>query len=114
MGMRPTVVEVEPPNQSPSAQASPEPPPRLLAEPAKPGVWAQRLFRWIEAALCVWTGALVMILPWLRLWTENPLLTPWPTLKQVLTSTFVRGVISGVGLLDVWAGVFDAVHTRRR
>ena len=79
---------------------------------AHPPVWAQRLLLVVEVAIAVWAGMLVMALPWTRLWTQNPLLAGWPTLKFVLNQNFVRGLISGVGLVDVWIGVSDAVHYR--
>jgi len=53
-----------------------------------------------------------MILPWTRLWTENPILANWPTLKFILNHGFLRGMISGVGLVDVWIGFSDALHYR--
>lgn len=77
-----------------------------------PPVWAQRLLLVIEVAIAIWAGMLVMVLPWTRLWTENPLTAGWPSVKMVLDQSFVRGMISGVGLVDVWMGISDAVHYR--
>jgi hypothetical protein len=79
-----------------------------------PPVWAQRLLLAIEVSIAIWTGILVLVLPWTYLWTENPLLAAWPTLKLVLNLTFVRGMISGVGVVDIWMGVSDALHYRDR
>jgi hypothetical protein len=79
---------------------------------AHPPVWAQRLLLVVEVAIAVWAGMLVIALPWTRLWTQNPLLAEWPTLKFILNQNFVRGLISGVGLVDVWIGVSDAIHYR--
>jgi hypothetical protein len=80
--------------------------------PAHPPVWAQRLMLGLEVAICLWTGILVLVLPWTHLWTDNPLLAPWPALKSILDLNFVRGMISGLGLMDIWMGVSDAVHYR--
>jgi len=77
-----------------------------------PPVWAQRLLLVVEVAIAVWAGMLVMVLPWTRLWTENPLLAAWPSVKFILGQSFIRGMISGVGLVDVWMGISDAVHYR--
>jgi hypothetical protein len=66
----------------------------------------------IEVAVSVWAGMLVIVLPWTRLWTENPLLAGYPDLRYVLDLSFVRGMISGVGLIDVWIGISDASHYR--
>jgi hypothetical protein len=83
-----------------------------MPTPAHAPVWAQRLLLVVEVAIAVWAGMLVMVLPWTRLWTENPLLAGWPSIKFILNQTFVRGMISGVGLVDVWIGISDAVHYR--
>jgi hypothetical protein len=77
-----------------------------------PPVWAQRLLLVIEVAIAVWAGMLMIVLPWTRLWTENPILTGWPTIKFILCQPFLRGMISGVGLVDVWIGFSDALHYR--
>jgi hypothetical protein len=75
-------------------------------------VWAQRLLLAAEVAIAVWAGILVMVLPWTRLWAENPLLAGCPSLKYILNQSFVRGVISGIGIVDVWIGIMDAMRYR--
>ncbi len=53
--------------------------PRRRRPPAAhPPLWAQRLLLVVEVAVAVWAGLLVMVLPWTRLWTQNPLLAHWP------------------------------------
>ena len=84
----------------------------LVSPPSHPPVWAQRLLLVIEVAIAVWAGLLVMVLPWTRLWTDNPLLASWPFLKFILNQSFVRGMISGIGIVDVWMGVSAAAHYR--
>jgi hypothetical protein len=84
----------------------------LAHTPAQPPLWAQRLLLGIEVGVALWTGILVLLLPWTRLWTENPLLAPWPSFKLFLNHTFIRGMISGIGLLDIWIGASDALHYR--
>ena len=81
-------------------------------DPQHAPLWAQRLLLGLEVGISVWTGLLVLVLPWTRLWTENPLLAAWPGLRLALNFTFVRGMISGVGLVDLWMGVSDALHYR--
>ena len=87
-------------------------PPTPPAPAMHPPVWAQRLLLVVEVAIAVWAGMLVMVLPWTRLWTENPILNGWPALKFIMGQSFVRGMISGVGLVDVWIGFSDALHYR--
>jgi len=66
----------------------------------------------VEIGIAIWAGLLVMVLPWTRLWTENPLLADWRFLKFLLNHNFVRGMISGIGLVDVWIAISDAMHYR--
>lgn len=77
-----------------------------------PPVWAQRVLLVVDVAVSLWAGALVLLLPWTHLWSDNPLLASWPGLQSLLDFNFVRGMISGIGLLDIWIGVSDAVHYR--
>jgi hypothetical protein len=95
------------PDQDHAAQPS-----RLAPPAAHPPLWAQRLLLAVEVAIAFWTGILVLVLPWTRLWTENPLLAAWPNVKYFCDLAFVRGMISGIGLLDLWMGASDAVHYR--
>jgi hypothetical protein len=98
--------------QNPQTPAPEENPGPLTPPAAHPPVWAQRLLLVVEVAIAVWAGMLVMVLPWTRLWTENPILNGWPALKFIMGQSFVRGMISGVGLVDVWIGFSDALHYR--
>jgi hypothetical protein len=107
-----STMEVGPLKQTSQTPAPDANPGQAVPPAAHPPVWTQRLLLVIEVAIAVWAGMLVMALPWTRLWTQNPLLAGWPTLKFVLNQNFVRGLISGVGLVDVWMGVSDAVHYR--
>lgn len=91
----------------------PTPPPRSAAtSSAYPPVWTQRLLLVVEVAIAVWAGMLVIVLPWTHLWSDNPLLSLWPTLQLLVNQNFVRGMISGIGLVDIGIGISDAVHYR--
>lgn len=96
-------------SQSPAPEESPG---QLVPPDAHPPVWAQRVLLVVEVVIAVWVGLLVMVLPWTRLWTENSLLIGWPSLKLILAQSFVRGMISGIGVADVGMGIWDALHYR--
>jgi hypothetical protein len=98
------------PNQS--SEVPPQQPERLDAAVQAPPRWAQRLLLGTEAAIAVWAGILVLLLPWTRLWTDNSLLASWPGLHFLINLTFIRGMISGIGLVDIWMGVSDALSLR--
>jgi hypothetical protein len=46
-------------------------------------------------------GLLVLLLPWSHLWEGNSLLTLYPGLMPILLSGYVRGIVSGIGVLDM-------------
>jgi hypothetical protein len=76
-------------------------------------VWLQRTSLFVLVLFCVYLGVLVMILPWwTRVWDHNELIQSRPALAAVLHMGAVRGLISGLGLLDIWIGISEAVHYR--
>ena len=99
----------EPPDQN----AAP-PPPIPVASAGKPApVWLQRISLFILVLFCIYLGVIVAVLPWLSsVWDHNLFFTSHPALWAVLRLGPVRGVISGVGLLDIWIGISEAVHYR--
>ena len=76
-------------------------------------VWMQRLSLLVLVLFCVYLGVLVMLLPWwTRVWDHNMFIQSHPALSKVLHNGAVRGLISGLGLLDIWIGISEAVHYR--
>jgi len=76
-------------------------------------VWLQRLSLFVLVLFCVYLGVLVMVLPWwTRIWDHNMFIQARPRLAAVLYNGAVRGMISGLGLLDIWIGISEAVHYR--
>ncbi len=94
------------------------PPPASAQSPsirsrATAPVWLQRLSLLVLVLFCVYLGVLVMVLPWWsRIWDHNAFIQARPTLRAILHNGAVRGLISGLGLLDIWIGISEAVHYR--
>jgi hypothetical protein len=59
-------------------------------------------------------GVLLVILPWTPEWTDNSLLLSFPWLRTLVSSGFFRGLCSGLGLLDIWIGFWEALHYHDR
>jgi hypothetical protein len=67
------------------------------------------------AAYFLESGILLIVLPWSRLWDDNRFLTLVPSLGALLTSSFVRGAVTGIGVLTAIAGMVElAVAVVRR
>jgi hypothetical protein len=76
-------------------------------------IWLQRISLFVLVLFCVYLGVLVMVLPWWsRIWDHNALMDSYPLVAAFLRSGAVRGIISGIGLLDIWIGISEAVHYR--
>ena len=72
-------------------------------------IWLMRLRALLFVTLCATFGVLLLILPWTPKWTDNPLLLSSPGLRDFVSSGFVRGLASGLGLLDLWLGFREAI-----
>ncbi len=75
-------------------------------------VWLHRTSLIIFVIFCIELGLLLTVLPWTRIWTSNSLLAAHPAWRSLVQDNFVRGVITGIGLVDVWLGIWEAVHYR--
>lgn len=58
-------------------------------------------------AFFVEVGLLLIVLPWSTFWEHNYFGTIWPMLYPLLTNNFVRGAISGIGVLNLLAGLAE-------
>ena len=76
-------------------------------------VWLQRMSLIVLVLFCVYIGTLMVVLPWKpRFWDQNAWLFAHPTVHAVVRQGWMRGIISGLGLLDIWVGVSEAIHYR--
>jgi hypothetical protein len=93
--------------------ASPSPQTQSWSNAPAP-VWMQRLSIVILVVFCLYIGVLVFVLPWTRYWTQNPYMLSFTPFGQVMSSGFTRGLVSGLGLLDLWIGVSEIMHYHER
>jgi hypothetical protein len=91
----------------------------LLAPPVEAGtrqpdspfqVWMHRISVFLFVLISAVAGVLLIILPWTPEWTDNYLLLSFPSLRSVVSNGFFRGICSGLGLLDIWIGFWEALH----
>jgi len=62
--------------------------------------------------MCVLIGFMLIILPWTKYWTENTILLHNVSLREFAVNDFVRGAVSGLGLVDVWMGIREGAGYR--
>lgn len=75
-------------------------------------VWVHRSWIVMYVVFCIWIGVVIAALPWTRVWTDNSIVMSYPGLRSMLQLNFVRGLVTGIGLLDLYLGVWEAVHYR--
>jgi len=73
-------------------------------------LWLHRVLVLLFVFFCASVGVLLVILPWRPEWTDNYFLLASPGLRTFVSNGFVRGLCSGLGLLDIWIGFWEAVH----
>jgi hypothetical protein len=72
---------------------------------------------YIGLAICYapWSGQILTFLPWSRLlWDQNPIFVHFPALGIYAANGAVRGMVSGLGLLNIWIALQDTFHHREQ
>jgi hypothetical protein len=101
--------------QSPPDATDPPPPVSisgLRRTPSRARVWLRRIGVLLFVFLCATLGVMLMIVPWRPEWSDNPLLSPYPEFRAMVASGFVRGLATGLGVLNVWIGFWEAIQYR--
>lgn len=106
----------------PPAAESPQPPvsngqtlpatthPQENPRPRAWELWLLRIRALLFVTLCATFGVLLVIVPWTPKWTDSPFLLTSPGLRDFVSSGFIRGLASGLGILDLWVGFWEAIH----
>ncbi len=105
---------------APAAVTAPGPAAEVPPQPVVTRPTPQRIPRWLERAelflrvlLRMYIGLAVCYVPWSHMfWDQNPLFIQFPTLSIYAANGAVRGIISGLGLLNLWIAFQDAVRHR--
>ena len=100
------------PNAEPKGPVLVMPPPPSRRQPTRWQIWRARLFLVEFIFICVVIGILLIAAPWLPIWSENSLLIGFPRLHEFLMNDFVRGLVSGLGLIDIGLAISEAVRYR--
>jgi len=69
-----------------------------------------RILRALSVVLLFEMGALLLYLPWSTFWEQNYFLSHFPWLMSVVLHPSFRGMVSGIGVLDIFVafGMFNS------
>jgi hypothetical protein len=101
---------IPPVSISERAQNGSGPQPSAASPASHVHVWLLRIRALLFVTMCATLGVLLIILPWTPKWTDNPLLLSMPELRTFVANGFVRGLCSGLGVLDLWLGFWEAIY----
>jgi hypothetical protein len=99
------------------SQGAPRPAPVLVmpppaTRPTRSQLWIRRFWLVVSVLFCLEVGIVLIVGPWTRAWTENSLSSSYPNLHEFLMNGFVRGAVTGLGVVDFWIGIARAVSYR--
>jgi hypothetical protein len=57
-------------------------------------------------------GCFLTVWPWTPFWEVNYFLQPYPALRWLVLSSFTRGAVSGLGIVNILLALHDA-HQHR-
>ena len=73
--------------------------------------WLERSELFLRVLLRMYIGLAVCYAPWWpAVWDKNPLFVQFPTLSIYAANGAVRGLVSGLGLLNLWIAFHDAIR----
>jgi hypothetical protein len=72
--------------------------------------------RLIFLAYFIEVGLVLLVVPWSPFWERNYFVQLWPAVEAVAKSNFVRGAVSGLGIVNLWAAMAEvsALFGRRQ
>ena len=65
--------------------------------------------RLVLVAFFIEVGLLLIVLPWSLFWEHNYFMLAAPAIKPALTNPFVRGAVSGLGIVNLCAGFAEMI-----
>jgi hypothetical protein len=108
-------------------------PQRSEPNPQRIPPWLVRVELLVRVMLRIYIGMAIFVAPWWSFfwshifpgyqnlfldknpfWDQNPLFVQFPTLSIYAANGAVRGIVSGLGLLNIWIALRDAMRFRSR
>ena len=75
--------------------------------------WLERVELFLRVMLRMYIGLAICYAPWSHtFWDQNPIFLQFPWLGNIVTAGAVRGLVSGLGLLNLWFAFQDAIRHR--
>jgi hypothetical protein len=73
-----------------------------------------RFWRFLYIFYSLEVGIFLLFLPWMRLWENNYLLYRYPQFRPILTNSFLKGGVLGLGIVNILIGIQEIVRLRKK
>ena len=74
---------------------------------------SRRILRIVLALFCFEIGLILLLLPWTLLWDRNYFFSLNISVQRLMLSSYVRGGVSGLGLVNLWFAASETVRLIR-
>jgi hypothetical protein len=75
--------------------------------------WIYKLGMLLFIIVCFEVGAFLIVFPWTQQWDGNSVGHLFPWLSALWSSSYFRGALSGLGLLNIYISLGDVLRLRR-
>lgn len=75
--------------------------------------WSRKLWSILFIVFCLEIGLFLLIYPWTDMWGDNMFLSMAPRWNTLWFSGYFRGLLSGLGALNVYIAVVEIIRLRR-
>jgi len=77
------------------------------------GQWVYKGFSVLFIVFCFELGIFLLVYPWTFHWQVNSIPSIIPPLLRFWNSDYLRGAVSGLGILNVWVAILEVFRFRR-
>jgi hypothetical protein len=75
--------------------------------------WYHKFSAVVLILLCVEIGLFLLVIPWTEYWDRNYLATLVPAWRRYWMNPYVRGAVSGLGMVNLWLSLAEIFGLRR-
>jgi hypothetical protein len=75
--------------------------------------WIHKLGIFLFIIVCFEVGAFLTVFPWTPQWDSNSVANLFPWLRDLWISSYFRGALSGLGLLNIYISLGEVSRLRR-
>ena len=86
--------------------------PAPASQPPRPYSLWRRIQTILVIVFCLEMGLVLVLFPWSKFWEGNYFFSLAPQWAAVFASSYLRGAVSGVGLINVWIALSEAWRLR--